>query len=249
VSLSVVLDVNAPNDGAFAHALEWASRLHVPLQGALFPSTKPPATLLDACGQACARQRVAWTADVWDEPPALSVPSYLTGEGLRVFGQALPAPLRTELLYWSLRMPRTAALIAPPTWQPMKRVLILHHAGASDAFLAAAARVCREFECDPVVLTLARSEGAARCRQAMAEVALQAEGVGGHFDFVVGCEVGAAVALAANSRRCSHVFVEKQHTSAWGRWLRGSILERLFGLADSLSLLALPGTTPAKGSS
>jgi hypothetical protein len=254
--LAVVLDEQSPGDGAFVHALEWASCLKVPLRIALVrakgygvaclpagtaASGAEPAAL-KACAVLCAQKQVAWEADVWDGPRALDVPALLDAGGLCVFGQALPAALRDELLRGSLRAPRTAALIATRLWQPMRRVLILNHGGApASPYLTSAARVCRAFECAPVVLTVARSEPAARQCQRAAEAALAAEGLAGDFDLVVGCEVRAAVALAAQCRRCTHVVVEKPRDPSWWRRLRGDVFVRLLGLGDELSFLALPG--------
>jgi hypothetical protein len=248
--LSVVLDEQAPGDGAFVEALEWSAGLNVPLRIALFPAkgrgrareSAEVKAALDACAVVCSRRQVACEADVWDEPPGLAVPELLAGGALCVFGQALPTKLRAELLSWSFRSPRSATLIATRQWRPMRRVLILDQGGAAASpFLTSAARVCRAFECAPVVLTVARSERAARRHRGAAERALSAEGVAGEFDLVVGCEVRAAVALAAQCRRCTHVFVEKPHAPSWWRWLRGDLFERLLGLGNDLSFLALPG--------
>jgi K+-sensing histidine kinase KdpD len=150
--------------------------------------------------------------------------------------------LRTELLYWSLHSPQTATLICAPEWQPMERVLVLDQSAApATIYMTTVARLCRAFHCTPVVLTVARSEKVARQRQYLAEQALAAEELTGDFDVVIGCEVRAAVALAAQCRRCTHVVVEKQQAPSWWRWLRGDVFERLLGLGNSLTFLALSG--------
>jgi hypothetical protein len=76
---------------------------------------------------------------------------------------------------------------------------------------------------------------------------LDGHGLSGDYDYVVGSDVRSAVAWAANWRRCSHVMVEKRRVFPWQRWLRRSSFERLLGLTDTLTLLALPLSAGAFG--
>ncbi len=57
----------------------------------------------------------------------------------------------------------------------------------------------------------------------------------------VGYDIRTAVASAARWQRCGHSVVERWHAPAWWRWQRGETLERLIGLSESLTFLALPG--------
>jgi K+-sensing histidine kinase KdpD len=61
-----------------------------------------------------------------------------------------------------------------------------------------------------------------------------------HFDFVVGGNAAGAVVSVARWRRCGHVFLAQRRAQPWWRWLRGDTLKTLLGLADSLTVLALP---------
>jgi hypothetical protein len=239
--VSVWLDDLAPERGAFAHALEWASRLALPLHGT---AATPPAwggrmadyhraeaDRLEACAAACARRGVSWTASPWQGPLA-------DGVGLRVFGDALPPQLKQELLHRR----DAAVLMCPRSWEPVSRVLVLHeHRDPDHRFLDAATRLCHAFDTTPVVLTVARTEREARLRQQAAEERLGARRQPADFDCIVGCEVRSAVAWVARWRRCSHVFVGRESAPPWWRWPRGDTLRRLAGLSDALPLLGLPG--------
>jgi K+-sensing histidine kinase KdpD len=118
-----------------------------------------------------------------------------------------------------------------------------HHDPAS-SFLGAAAELCRSLQARPVVLTVARTESEAERRQVLAEEAFAARRLHADFDFVVGLDVRTAVASVARWRRCSHVFMERQHAPSWWPWRRGDTITQLLGLTGSLTLLALPDMGP-----
>ncbi len=82
---------------------------------------------------------------------------------LCVFGGGLPTAFRQTLLARSLRTPQAAVLTCPPAWRPLSRVLVLNHRRRpGDAFLDTVASLCRTFQVVPVVLTVGRTESAAR---------------------------------------------------------------------------------------
>jgi hypothetical protein len=262
--VSVWLDDLAPERGAFAHALEWAAHLGLPLEGIASTlrmgggrmlnhpgeegrrasDATPSAVSADklvACATACVRKGVSWDTSLWQGGLAGS-DQFLRPVELCVFGDALPPPLKEQLLRRSLRSPDTSVLVCPRSWQPVSRVLVLHeHRDPNNGFLDAAAAVCHAFQIAPVVLTVARSEREARLRQRFAEERFGTCRQLADFDFVVGCDLRTAVAWVARWRRCSHVFVERGSAPPWWRWLRGDTLQRLFGLSDALTFLALPG--------
>jgi hypothetical protein len=244
--ISVWLDDSAPAGGAFAHALEWAALLGLPLRGAAEPGPRRPAAepeaadALSECGAACAQRGVAWSGQPIP-PTARGVDAFLGSDGLCVFGHALPAALKGQLLRRSLQHPRTAALVCPRSWERLKRVLILHQDGGPDSpFLGTAAALCRAFQAEPVVLTVARSEEEAQQRQEDARQALAAQRLVADFDFVVGVDVRTAILQAARWRRCPHAFVEKRSVAPWRRWLHGDPLGWLMGRSEWLTFLALP---------
>jgi hypothetical protein len=258
--VSVWLDELAPEQGAFAHALQWASSLGLPLRGALWSGKGPAAKggnqllisqerleeqghVLKACATACARKGVPWEGFQWEAAPALCAGEFFKPNQLCVFGHFLDELVRQALLYGSLRSLQTAILICPKTWAPWSRVVVVdqgHHPAST--YLVSAARLCRALRAEPVVLSVARSEKEARLRQQLAETLFAAETVPATFDFVVGYEVQVAVALAVRCRRCSHVVIERQSAPAWRRWFRGDLIRQLLRLSNSLTLLSLAGT-------
>jgi hypothetical protein len=244
--VSVWLDGSPSDRGAFGHALEWASRLRLPLHALAkltSRSGEDRTGALKEYAQACARKEISWDVVVSQEAQALCAQEFFAPLRLCVFGQSLPTTLREELLWWSLHTAQVATLVCPTTWAPLSRVLLLNQWRApAGSFLTNAARVCRAFRLTPVVLTVARTEAEARLRQRDAEDVFAAHDLSGDFDFLVGCEVRAAVSLEARCRRCSHVFLERQNAKSWWRWLRGDAFQELLGISDSLAFLALPGS-------
>ena len=241
--VSVWLDDLAPG-GAFAHALEWAGRLSLPLHAVTLALRTGraivPAKILKACATACRRQGVPWDASPGPGGPGPE--QFLRPAELGVFGDGLPPSVREPLFRQALRSPDAPVLLCPRSWQPLSRVLVVHqHRGAGDRFLDRAAEVCRAFQVAPVVLTLAGSEREARLRRRLAEETFAARGQPADFDFIAGCDVRTAVACVARWRRCSHVFVERPNGPSWWRRLCGDTLEDLLGVTAALTLLALPG--------
>jgi hypothetical protein len=275
--ISVWLDKTAPNEGAFAHALEWAARLKLPLHAVAAPWLQPsrrtrPQSLpitgaflergdpiqgsdwagdsarVRACGMACAEKGVTWNISIYDQGFPCGVEHFLQPSRLCVFGETLVRPFKHELLYRSLQSPQTSVLICSGVWQPVSNVLILHRTrDPGSRFLDRVAEICLAFRVAPVVLTVAGSEEEARLRQRFAEETLAAHGLRGDFDFIAGCDVPTAVALGARHRRCSHVFVERQRVRPWWRWLRVDTMHRLLGLSDSLTFLTLSEMTNVAG--
>jgi hypothetical protein len=127
-------------------------------------------------------------------------------------------------------------------------VLVLHEKrNPKSRFLDVVSQICLASQATPVVVTMASSEGEARLRQRFAEETVGSYGLEADFDFFVGYDVRAAVALAARWHRCSHVFVEKQNARLWQRWLGGDTMQRLLGLSDSLTFFTVSGDdVPAK---
>jgi hypothetical protein len=260
--VSVWLDAFAPERGAFAHALEWAAHLNLPLRAIAAPRQygqtfrlrgtaavdcggheDDAEPLVRACAATCDRSGIPHDALTWRGPIVTGVRAMLDPADLCVFGKELPARLKGVLLRESLQSPWAPALVCPTTWQPVSRILVLYqHADPPPAYLGAVAEVCRRFDSRPVVLAVARTDAEANWRQRAAETALAAYGLSAEFDTVVGGDVRSAVAWAAKWRRCSHVIVAKRHAVGWWRWLRGDPIEQLLGLSDRLTFLALPDT-------
>ena len=130
--VSVLLDERPSQGGTMAHASEWAERLHLPLR----PRSPAP------------RRRRASSSG-----PLNSASS----------AARLPPAFRQTLLARSLRTPDAAVLTCPPAWRPLSRVLVLNQGRRpGDGFLDTVVALCRTFQVVPVVLTVGRTESAAR---------------------------------------------------------------------------------------
>jgi hypothetical protein len=164
-------------------------------------------------------------------------------DDLLVFDQGLPAVQKQDLFRQALRDQAPAVLVCPATWVPLSRVLVVDQKDTpEEVFLRRAAALCRGLGTDSIVLTVARTERAARLRQATARETLAGAGLDADFDFLVGAEVRGAVASIARWRRCQLVVMRRQDCPPWWRWLRDPHAEWMMNLTESLSFLSLPGT-------
>src|SRR5437867_12098974 len=120
--VSVWLDDLSPEQGAFAHALEWALRMRLPLHGIIL---KPPQELaapkLAACARVCAAKRVSWEVSCSPESSASSAQEFLRRHQLAVFGGYLSLEIRDNLLYRLFHDGDTFALVCPHSWTPVTR--------------------------------------------------------------------------------------------------------------------------------
>ncbi len=259
----VWLDGLAPGQGAFAHALDWAARLGLPLCGlAHSPGTRGGRTAYprseggpgegrpvsasaeqrQACERVCQSRGVAWTASPREGPVGGRGGHAACPAELCAWGAFLPGRLKEALLRKSWEDTQTAALVCPRSWRPVSRVLVLNQPfEPGSGFLESAVALCRTLQVVPIVLTVDRSEEAARLRQRTAEEVFAVRGWRAEFDFIVGCDVCTAVTWATRWRRCTHVFVERRPVPPWSRWLHGDTLRRLLALPTDLTFLALPG--------
>jgi hypothetical protein len=211
-----------------------------PSRGSL--SFPVPVERVEECVRACGRRGVCWDGSQWLTPPSQTGEAHLPSPELCVFGDALPASLKRAILRGSLRNRHTSILVCPSSNAPISRVLILNQRNAGPApFLDLSAQLCQALGVKPVVLTVAGSLRMARLCQQFAEERFAGHRLCADHDVVTGSDVLAAVRSDACWRRCSHVFVERQEMSPWLSWLRSGALERLLGLAGSLTLLGLPG--------
>jgi hypothetical protein len=242
--VAVWLDELAPEGGAFAHALDWAARLKLPLK-AFAPDAAEEAAPREqplACEAACARRGVRWESVRWQGPARAGVDRFLCPVALCAFGSTLPAALRHGLLHRPPQGPPAPVLVCPPAWQPLARLLVINQPGGRDGcFLDTVAHLCRAVAVAPVVLTVARSEREGQWRQQLAEERLAAHRLPADYDCVVGCDPAEAAVGVARWRRCSHVVVERPRAAPWWGWLRGDLPVRLLRRADALAVLVLPG--------
>jgi hypothetical protein len=259
-NVSVWLDGVATWRDTFAHGVEWASRLQLPLRAivagpgreghAAWPQEavrgNVAAEQIQSCARVCAEKGVPWDGLWWRDPAGAGLEQILRPSELCVLGNALPLELKAQLLRHASGSARSPLLVCSPSWRPVSRILMVHQRrDPGSRFLNAAADVCHAFGVMPAVLTVARTEGEARRRQGFAEEALAGLGVAADFDLVSGCDVRTAVKWIAPWRHCSHVLLERPSARPWWRRLRGDTPEQLLGLSDSLTLLTLPEPDPA----
>ena len=88
--VSVWLDRLDPSQGAFAHALEWASHLGLPLRAVPMVPDEHTAERLETCKKVCSRQGVAWEPATGEDD--------IQPTRLHVVGSELPKR-QQELLY------------------------------------------------------------------------------------------------------------------------------------------------------
>jgi hypothetical protein len=243
--ISVWLDESAPDKGAFARAVDWAARLHVPLHAVAAPVAPDAADplspqMLEACRAACVRKGVYRETEFLLPTPVGQGGFFREGE-LSAFGANLPFAMRDQLLRESLARPKASVMVCSTVCPQVSRGLVLHQArGDGVKFLLRIVRLCRALAMSPVVLTVARSERRAADGQKLAREVFLSNRLDADFDLIAGCDVRTAVARAAHARGCSTVFLDRPDTPPWRRWLRGDTVGRLLPLADQMTLVMLP---------
>jgi hypothetical protein len=160
---------------------------------------------------------------------------------LYVVGHYLHQNKTMYLLRQLFQDERTPLVVCPDDWLPMTRMLILDSdSSPRHGFLARAGRLAHDLAVPPVLLTVARTEIAARERQRAAREIFANQDLNGDFDFVVGSDVLDAVAGVARWRRSRLVVMERRGAHPWWRWSRNPTMERLMSVLTSVAFLALP---------
>jgi hypothetical protein len=123
--------------------------------------------------------------------------------------------------------------------QPLSRLLVLHDDRAAEVLLLqSVARLCQCLRATPVVLTLARSERAARRRQGRLQTEAMRAGLAAEFDFFAGAEAATAVIHIARWRHCQAVLRQRWERFSW--WWRADPLEELMERTDAPLILEVP---------
>ena len=195
---------------------------------------------------ACARVNVPWQQSFWDGRSAAELCELTKPTDLLIVGPALRPDLKKVLLHEALRPEFPALLACSPTAPRVSRVLVVDPVDGPEgrSFLASALTLCHRLQTRPVVLTVARSEWAARARQRAGRDVAAAYGLDADFDFLVGADVHTAVSRVAQWRRCSLVVLGRNGRLPWLRWWRAPAA-RLVEFAESFSVLTLPETGDA----
>jgi hypothetical protein len=245
----VWLDEFAPHHGTFAHGLEWAVRLRLPLHAVIAmgqDSRGIGADVLAACAATCEREGVAWSQGGGEsEKSCIMNRSQPLEHDFCIIGDALMRSPGRRSVRAFLRSAATV-VICPPTWHAFRRALVLNENPALDRqYVNNAAAICHGAGWAASVLTLAHSEAAARRMQDLALEAFAKQGVPADYHAMVGNKVGGAVALVGSWRRCSHVIVAKTRPGGMRRWLGFDLNPFTWELADRFAVLPLAvGSSP-----
>jgi nucleotide-binding universal stress UspA family protein len=264
----VLLDDEAPWQGAFAHALEWAWHLRLPIHAWALPpcgavedprrpiepwdavslarlSTRSVSdafvTRMNACAKVCTEWGVKLGLTRIEGVPSRWFGQHLRPDDLFLIGYAPDRAERLALVRQVLRQ-TAAVLLCPKVWRStLSRMLVLYRScQQNQQALATAIELCRCVGATPVVLTVARSQREGCRLQQPARAAFAEAGQSGHFDLLIGAEVAEAAARVARWRQCRLLVMGRYGRLPWTRWFGGSTTERLVGLADSLAVLTLP---------
>jgi hypothetical protein len=240
--LIVLQHAGSPLEGEFTHALDWASRLSLPTV-----IVSPQADALDTCKEMCANRAIPCQVLYWADKTLAGLDRLLAPTDLCVVRRGLPAVLKKHILERTSGDAATAILIRSEREEFPSRVLIVHTCALSDGqYLALAVQLCKELGCRPVILTLAKSERAARSLQQAALGQLTGMEVSCDFDFLVGVESLAAVASVARWRDCQLVIMGHDAAPAWRRWLRGDSMQQMLEGFESLDTLVIANVSEHK---
>lgn len=242
--MTVWLDELAPGQGTFAHALDWATMLHLPLHACVATGRNGwplPTQTIAACESSCSWNGVSWSHS-WDDPDHCSsrYPERLA-DGLLVLGGAIPPAAQRRLFREAVNRAQVGPLLCSRSWGYLRRALVINEGRTPGrGYLEAVAWICRSIAAPVAVLTLAHADGDARRQQQMAEEVFASRGVKADFHVVVGSDLLTGVSVVANWRRCSHLFIEKNSVSPVKRWLGRPMEHCIFELSDSFSVLPIP---------
>jgi hypothetical protein len=215
--------------------MDWAYQLHLPVIG--MAAEKCEQEL--ACAAACARRHVPFEMACRKEQEVAAPTDLL------VFGHALPAALKKNLLHAALGETGPAMLVCPDVYAAPQRILLLDQGNGDRACsLPIVASLCRGFGAKLVLLTVAHAENESRRRQQDAQTALASLGLNADCDCVIGSEVRVAVVGVARWRRCQLVVMSRQVSPPWWRRLRDSTPDWFMGLTQPLAFLSLPHVEP-----
>jgi len=207
--VSVWLDDASQNEITYSHALEWATRLHLPLR--VVAITDPPVmNKIKAWGETAALRGVALETHLTVERTNAAIEQFLRTNGLCVFSGAPESQIEKELLQRSSRIPTVCQLLCASTFTQINRVLVLcRDADLRADFLESAARLCHALETTPIILILAGSEYDAELKQEYAEGIFHSRRMQADVDFVIDRDPVHAVNRVVSWRRCSHIIMPR----------------------------------------
>jgi hypothetical protein len=227
----------------FREALEWASRLHLPIHALCLRSEAEQSGENEerTCAETCSRRGVSWRVTRYLPQDVSGVPDFLRPDDLFLLHQRPRSAQKQFLFRCAGDCNGPAVGVCPDTFTPLSRILYVHQDNQpAGAALASVVELCRDLEAPLVVLSLAGSEREAWQQQRAAEEAFATYRYPADFDLLVGWDLRSAVVRVAGWRRCTHVVLERGNASAWWRWLSGDPTEQLLGLSEPVTFLTLP---------
>jgi hypothetical protein len=256
--VSVWVQDCAPDDKVFGQALEWAYRLNLPLRAIVAAAQIRPGSSsqdrggnivderdrhcgtlvgqMKRWGDACLQSGVVLESFMWPEQDDAAIDQFFRPCGLSVFADA-SSEVGKALWHQPSIGRENALLLCSPDCVSITRVLVLYDQSShGPAYLESVAHLCRCLNTCPIFLIVAKTEREARLRQEHVEGFCSRFRLLADHDFVVRCDVGAAVSKVSSWRSCSHVIVERRFDPATRPGGYG------LSLVDSITLLALPGT-------
>ena len=229
------LDDFSPRQVVFREALEWASRLHLPIHALCLRSEAEQSGENEerTCTEICSGLAVSWHVTRYLPQDISGVPEFLRPDDLFLLGQR-PDAAEKEILLRYAGGPNGPTLgVCPDAFTPLSRILYIQQDNEpAEIALASVVELCRDLEAPLVVLSLAGSEREAWQQQRSAEATLVSYQYPADFDCLVGGDLRSAVVRVAGWRRCTHVILERRNAPSWWRWLAGS--------SDPLTFLTLP---------
>jgi len=244
--VTVWLDALTPAQGAFAHALEWAMILRLPIHGVVSKygsSEATPTAALEACRATCEREGVAWSYSCEDLDEKTVIGRQELEHDFCILSGAQPRALQKHLLTAALAWPHAGPLLCPVNGRSLRRALVVQEGGSpTHGYLENAATICHRAGCPVSVLTLSLSEEAAGRLQDSARKTFDGQNVPADFHTVIGRNAQGAIPMVAGWRRCTHVFVAKSAPSAWRRWFGFGGSGPVRELADRFAVLPVPTT-------
>ncbi len=246
-----LLDPVSPRPGVFREALEWASRLHLPIRAMSLRFAANAQgenedrllgkTFAETFAENCARLAISWQEMHQAGRASASVRNFLRPEDLLLIGQQLDSAQKQFLFRCAGGRNGPAVGVCADSFSAISRILYVHQESQSAGVaIGSVVDLCRDLAVPLVVLSLAGSEREAWQQQQFAEQTVAAHRYPADFDSLVGVDLRSAVIRVAGWRRCTHVVLERRNESFWWRWLGGDPVERLLGWSDPLTFLTLP---------
>ena len=260
--VSIWLEDYPSNERVFSHALDWASRLSLPLRAFIASPrfharstchgspvlsadetnqcSEPVVEKIRTWGIACSQRGVTLEMFMWPGDGDVGMNQFLRRGGICVFADACSGT-EQDRRRRSTRNHENALLLCSPNCTSMSRILVVYnHVAPHGAYLESALGLCQALEVPPVILIVAKTESEADRGRGYAEGICTFSRLQADFDVLVGCDLRTAVKRVALWRSCSHLIIERQNAVFPRQRGNDDVLYQLGRLSESVSILVLP---------